>query len=143
MFFSDSRASRGGLAVAFGATFPRGKLASLGVANPTFDGFVLAKYYIQMPILSSDPNTAPGLLQYRKRSIGIGIGTNIGVGSASSLSQVIGVISVGHLFLRSNVGVLAGMSYFLPPKPAPSPDPINPELTKRHVRPFVGIEYSF
>ena len=143
VFFSDNRASRGGLAVAFGATFPRRKLASLGVADPTFDGFVLAKYYVRTPTLRSDPNTAPGLLQYQRPSLGIGIGTNIGFGSSSSFNQVVGVVSVGHLLLRSNVGAVAGVSYFLPPKPTTPPDQTKPDLTKRHLRPFVGIEYSF
>ena len=140
-FFSDNRASGGGLAVAFGATIPRRKLASEGVASPTFDGFVLAKYYVKKPTLRSDPNTAPGVLQYASPSVGIAIGTNVGFGSAPSFNQVVGAVSIGHLS-RSNVGTLIGVSYFLPPKPTPPP-PIPSDLTKRHLLPFIGVEYSF
>ena len=140
-FFSDNRETRGGLAVAIGATLPGRKLASSeSVANPTVDGFLLGEFYLIQPTLRSDPNTAPGSRKYRSPSLAVAIGTNMGFGTASAFDELVGGLVVSHL--SSNVGVIAGMSYFVVTKPADTAT-MTPALKKRHLRPFVGIEYSF
>jgi hypothetical protein len=139
-FFTDNRESRIGLAVAFGGTLTGREAAPAGGSNPYLNGYALAKLYPfrgLRPTLVSNRNDTGGLIMYRP-SLSIAVGTNI---TNSPLNELVLGLSVGHLL--GNVGVIAGVNYFVPAKDTTPAAATTPEVRNRKRRPFVGIDYSF
>lgn len=137
-FFSDNRESRVGVAVAFGATWTKGQTAPGAATNPYLNGYALAELYPFQgirPKLISNRNDMGGWGRYRP-SLGIAVGTNI---TNSPLNELLFGVSIGHLV--GNLGVIAGVNYFLPAAKDPASGVV--EVRRRQHRPLVGIEYSF
>ena len=134
-FFSDNRESRVGVAVAFGLTLTGQKGGPQG-NNPDLNGYALAKFYPFshfVPRLVTDPNSTGGAISYERPSIGVVVGTNIG---SAAFSELVAGVSFGNLL--GNVGLIAGVNEFVPPKETGST-----VVGRRRGRPFVGLEYSF
>jgi hypothetical protein len=145
-FFSDNRESRVGVAVALGGTLTGRQVSPDGASNPYLNGYVLAELYPirgLRPTLVSNPNDTGSAIRYRP-TLGIAIGTNI---TNSPLNELVLGVSIGHL--AGNIGVIAGLNYFVPPKPtastakATASAATTPTVRSRQHRPFVGIDYSF
>jgi len=149
-FFSNNRESAVAVAVAFGLTLNGKETGPQGPTNPNLNGYALAKFYPSwrfMPKLVTDPNSTGGSVAYVRPSVGIVIGTNIG---SPAFSEMVVGVSVGHLL--GNVGLIAGVNDFVPAKASAASSAAASSAaatgttgdgSRRRMRPFVGLEYSF